>query len=138
MAVREADPDRRTWDLMNYEVNYIHLGYRFGFDCAGTKNRDGYVAFTINVPFQLTSPDGQTTFDPEDLTTIAGALVILHRDVISVTVFGSGRLEARFAGDLSLSVDKHPQYETWESHGQGELADLTMLCSPHDVEPYRT
>ncbi len=34
--VRRELPDRRVWELSGYEVNDIHLDYRFGFDCSGT------------------------------------------------------------------------------------------------------
>jgi hypothetical protein len=135
-ACRQDSPGCRRWDLASYEVNYIHLDYRFGFDCSGFSDRDGYLRVTINIPFCITGTDGSVVYDPEDTQAIGGALLILHKDVVDLTVHATGRLEVRFDGGIVLSVDKHVQYESWELHGEGELADIQMLCSPHNGPPW--
>jgi len=134
-GIRKDFTDRRVWDLSGYEANYIHLDYRFGFDCLGTGDRHGYLSITINVPFRLLSPDGEYVYDPEHLETIAGALRILHRSALTLTVYASRRLDTKFDGGFGLTVEKHAQYETWEARGQDELADIAFLCSPHDGPP---
>lgn len=133
---RRDYPDRKVWDLTDYEVNYLHLDWRFGFDCSGTRGRDGYLRVTINVPFTLETPSGPAVCDPEDISSITGALHILHKDARAFTVHASGRLETEFTEGLRLWVDKHDRYESWEAQGEGELSEISMLCSPHPGPPW--
>jgi hypothetical protein len=137
VSLREEYADRREWALEHYEVNYIHLDYRFGFDLYGFSGSDGYLKILVEVPFTLSDGDAEIRFDPEDLGTISGALKILHRPAHKVVVYRNGTLRVDFENGLNLRVEKHPQYESWEAHGQGELSDIQLLCSPHDGPPWR-
>jgi len=67
------------WAFEHYEVNYIHLDCRFGFDLYGFSGSDGYLKIVVDVPFTLSDGDAEIRFDPEDLSTIGGALRILHK-----------------------------------------------------------
>jgi hypothetical protein len=136
--VRRTDyADRREWRLGDYEVNYIHLDYRFGFDLSGFKGSDGYLRATINVPFSLLVGAQEIVYDPENVGEIAGALRILHESAKAIVVFRSGTLEVEFQDDLRLRVRKHERYESWEARGEGELSDIAFLCSPHEGPPWR-
>jgi uncharacterized protein DUF6188 len=129
--------DRREWALGHYEVNFIHLDYRFGFDLYGFKGSDGYLRTTINVPFILRTGDRERTYDPERTDEIAGALQILHKAAKSVVVHRNGTLEVMFEGDILLRAEKHPQYESWKATGEGELSDIAFMCTPHEGPPWR-
>lgn len=137
MSLRRDYPDHREWTLDNYEVNFIHLDYRFGFDLLGFKASNGYLRVVVEVPFVLRDGNRETRFEPEDVTTIGGALQILHKLAYKVAVYHSGKLEVTFQDGLLLYVDKHEQYESWKAHGEGELADIVFLCSPHPGPPWR-
>lgn len=56
-VTRRTDcPDRREWILGTYEVNYIHLDYRFGFDLHGYCGSVGNASIVIGVPFSIHTP----------------------------------------------------------------------------------
>jgi hypothetical protein len=131
VSFRKDYTDRREWTLAQYQVNYIHLDYRFGFDLSGFNGSDGYLKVVVNVPFTLRDGDTDIAFDPEDISTIGGALKVLHKLAHKVVVYHNGTLEVEFAERLRLHVEKHPRYESWEAAGQGELSDISFLCSPH-------
>ena len=138
MPVRRTDHrDRREWILGNYEVNFIHLDYRFGFDLYGFKGSDGYLRATINVPFTLRIGESERTYEPERPGEIAGALQILHKAAKSVVVHRNGTLEVMFEGDILLRAEKHPHYESWEASGEGELSDINFMCTPHEGPPWK-
>jgi hypothetical protein len=131
VILRKEYEDRSEWALEHYEVNYIHLDCRFGFDLYGFSGSDGYLKIVVEVPFTLTDGDAEIRFDPEDLGTIGGALKILHKLAHKVVVYRNGTLRVEFQDGLSFRVEKHPQYESWEAHGEGELSEIRLLCSPH-------
>ncbi len=136
MTVRTDYSDRREWRLEDYEVNYIHLDYRFGFDLSGFSGSKGYLKIVVGVPFRLRERDTEVTFEPDKVEGIGGALRILHRLAERVAVYRNGTLEVHFQGGLRLQVDRHDQYESWEAHGEGELEDIAFLCSPHAGPPW--
>ena len=125
--------DRREWILDDYEVNYIHLDYRFGFDVYGY----GCCLIIIGVPFVLACGGVETIHMPDDLDSIAGALKVLHKKALRIAVHRSGTLVVDFDGDLQLRVDKHQEHEAWEAHGEGELFGIQFMCTPHDGPPWR-
>ena len=81
--------------------------------------------------------NSETIYDPEDLGTIAGALQILHKLAKSVVVYRRGTLTVNFQDGWRLRVEKHPQYESWEAEGDGELSDIAFMCTPHSGPPWR-
>jgi hypothetical protein len=134
VTLRNDEPDRREWVLGNYEVNYIHLDYRFGFDLLGSS---GHASIVIEVPFSVQGPSGTSTHDPAAVSDICGALQILHKQAERLTAFRDGTLEVAFQDGILLRVAKHAQYESWEAHGDGELEELAFLCTPQEGPPWR-
>jgi hypothetical protein len=137
MHKRTDYPDKLEWALERFEVSYIHLDHRFGFDLLGFDGSSGYLKVVVNVPFVLSDGRNGVLFDPEDVNKISGALTILHKLARKLTVYRDGALEVDFQDGVRLRVEKHAQYESWEMQGEGELQDVTFLCSPHDGPPWR-
>ena len=136
MTTQKVFPERREWILGSYEVNYIHLDYRFGFDLYGYKESNGYLRVIIMVPFFLLEGEAEIIIDPLDAKSVCEALQILHKAGEKVIVYQSGTLEVFLQGGLTLRVEKHPQYESWEAKGEGELSGMAFLCSPHEGPPW--
>jgi hypothetical protein len=130
--------DRRVWDLDGYEVTYLHIDYRFAFDC--TRYVDGEaddsLCVIVETPFTLRTSSGEEEhFNPSDALTLGGALAILHKSITSLTAYRNGCLQIVFTDGMELLVTKNPQYESWEAHGGGEL-EIALLCSGHDGPPW--
>lgn len=126
--------DRRVWDIEGHEVTYLHIDYRFAFDCWCTKN--DYLSVSIGTPFTLRDGDRTIVCEPEDVNSVKEALSILHKPVSTLTAFRDGRLLIIFADATELEVPKHSKYESWEARGEGQLQDLRLLCTSHDGPPW--
>lgn len=137
MTKQNQFDDRREWTLGQYEVNYIHLDYRFGFDLSDFRGSNGYLKIIIEVPFFLRDGTNETVIDPVDLVSVCDALQILRKLAQKIVVHRSGMLEVFFQDDLSIKAEKHPQFESWEATGEGELSDIAFLCSPRPGPPWK-
>jgi hypothetical protein len=130
-------PDRRVWDLNRHEVTYLHIDYRFAFDCWwNVGGVDNMLSVVVDTPFVLSTGRKKIQCDPEDVPSVAPALVILHKPVLSLTAHRDGVLEIEFADDMKLVVSKDSHYESWHAWGKGELEDLQVECTPHEGPPW--
>lgn len=126
--------DRRIWDIDGHEVTFLHVDRRFSFECVWAgQNR---LSVVIETPFTLRLSDRIVICDPEDIHSLKDALFILHKPLASLTAFRDGRLLITFSDATALEVAKHPKYDSWQAHGEGELQDLDLLCSPHPAPPW--
>jgi hypothetical protein len=51
-------PDRRVWDLNRHEVTYLHIDYRFAFDCWWNEGGvDNMLSVVVTVPFVLSTEE---------------------------------------------------------------------------------
>jgi len=135
--LREFD-DRRVWKLESHEVTGLHLDYRFTIDIWwGERDlAESSVSIQIGNRFLLRRCGEDFEVDPEQIDTVAPALVILHQPVESLTAYRDGRLILRMDSGDEIVVEKDSNYESWETHGTGRLAGIGMLCSPHEGSPW--
>jgi len=130
--------DRRVWNLEGHDVTYLHIDYRFAFDCWWLYNKtNNSLSVTIEAPFELRYLDQTVICVPEDVSTVKEAISILHKPISFLTAFRDGRLLVTFSDGTELEVAKIPRYESWEAQGEGELADLALLCTAHEGPPWR-
>ncbi len=129
---------RRVWNIEDHEVTYLHIDYRFAFECWWyTANRkDNRLVVTLENEFILHYADRTVVCHPEDVNSVKEAVPILHKAVSSLTAYRDGRLLVSFADGTELHVSKNREYESWEAQGDGELADVRLLCSPHEGPPW--
>jgi hypothetical protein len=135
-----AYSNRREWDLDGHEITYLHIDYRFGFDCwwhVEEPEHENLLSVTIEMPFTLELATGIVECEPADTDTLGPALSILHKSLSKFIAFEDGTMEAVFSDGTKVRVSKHQQYESWEAHGEGELKDVALLCSPHEGPPWR-
>jgi len=127
--------DRRVWDLEGHEVTYLHIDYRFAFDCWWAERNQ--VIVTIEAPFEVRYPEKSVICQPDDVDSLKEAISILHRPLAFLGAFRDGRLLVVFSDGTEIHVAKNPHFDAWEVKGEGELADLALLCSPHSGPPWK-
>ena len=126
-------PDRRVWDLTDFTLDSLNFSFQVILQMAG---RGGSMIVIIGMPMTLHTGSGIEFMDPEKSTTAANLLSLLHRNLATLTAFRDGTLVVTFEDGTEIRVTKHEQYESWETHGDGEVADIGMLCSGHDGSPW--
>ncbi len=127
--------DRRVWNLESHEVTYLHIDYRFAFDCWRADNTQ--LSVTIETLFTIRYPDRTVICEPENVDSVKEAIAILHKPLSMLTAYRDGRLLVAFSDGTELHVSKHPQYEAWQAQGKGELEDVALLCTPHEGPPWK-
>jgi hypothetical protein len=130
--------DRRVWALGGHEITRLCLDYRFTIEIWWHEEAspDNQVTIQIANQFVVHRRGEQFKVNPQQIATVAPALHILHQPVESLTAFRDGRLILRMCNKDEIAVEKDSQFESWETHGTGMLADAKMLCSPHDSSPW--
>src|SRR5258707_382562 len=130
--------DRRVWALGGHEITRLCLDYRFSIEIwwGEEGSPDNNVTIQIGNRFLLRRGGKPIEIDPEQIETVVPALDILHKPVDSLAAYRDGRLVLRLAGGDEILVEKDSSYESWETHGIGMLADIGMLCSPHEGSPW--
>src|SRR6266496_4118986 len=118
--------DRRVWNLERHEVTYFHIDYRFAFDCWWANQN--LLTVIIEAPFEFRYLGRTVLCQPADVNSLQEAISILHKPVTTFTAFRDGRLLVTFSDGAEIYVAKDLQYESWEAKGEGELADLALLC----------
>lgn len=126
--------DRREWNLEGQEVTYLHIDFRFAFECWWP--RDNLLTVIIESPFEFRHLGRTVVCKPEDVNSLTEVISILHKPLSAFTAFRDGRLLVTFSDGAEIFVAKDPQYESWEAEGKGELADLSLLCTPHEGSPW--
>ena len=126
--------DRQTWNLEGLEVTYLHLDYRFAFDCWEANSQ---LTVIIATQFELRYTDHRVICNPADVNSVKEAIAILHKSLKSLSAFSDGRLLVTFVDGTEISVAKDLQYEAWQARGQEELKDLALLCTSHAGPPWK-
>jgi hypothetical protein len=121
--------------MEDHVVTYLHIDSRFAFDCWWADNNQ--LSVIIETLFTIRCRDQTTICEPEDINSVKEALSILHKPMAMLTAYRDGRLLVSFSDGTELRVSKHPQYESWEARGIGELEDLALHCTPHEGPPWR-
>ncbi len=134
----ETFEGRRVWPLNGHEVTRLCLDYRFSIEIWWFEegSPDNSVTIVIGNRFSFHHDGREQSFNPEQAETLGPVLAILHKPVDSLTAYLDGRLVLQFADGAELAVEKDAQYESWETFGKGKLADIGMLCSPHEGPPW--
>jgi hypothetical protein len=127
---------RREWNLRGYEVAYIHIDYRFAFDCRPLAGDNGSLSVVIEAPFQLIKGAAVHDCDPSLVDSLGVAIQILHQPTVRLAATADGTLLVEFDGGIAVKVERHEQFEAWEAHGSGELSAISLLCSPYAVPPW--
>jgi hypothetical protein len=128
-------PDRRVWSIENHEVTYLHIDYRFAFDCWWADNN--LLSVIIETPFTIRFPDRTVTCEPADVSSLKEAIPILHKPLSMLTAYRDGRLLVTFSDSTELDVSKHPHFESWQVHGKGEFQDIALHCTPNAGPPWK-
>jgi hypothetical protein len=111
--------DRREWNIESHEVTYLHIDFRFAFDCWWPANNQ--LSVIIENVFTVHYPDRTVTCEPTNINSMKEAISILHKPLSTLTAYRDGRLIITFLDSTELHVHKHSQYESWEVYGKGEL-----------------
>jgi hypothetical protein len=130
--------DRREWALGGHEVTQLLVDHRFGIIVWWKDGgRNASATIVIEAPFTIQEGAGTHSCDPANTSSLGPALSLFGRGVETVAAHRDGLLLIRFTDGTELRVPKREDArETWESFGSGELDDIGMLCSPHDVAPW--
>ncbi len=131
-------PDRRVWALNEHEVTRLCIDSAFTIDIwwRNDKRVDTSLTIVIEAAFVLRRGEHERQFNPEHGQTLGPVLDILHTPVESLTAYRDGRPVLRFIDGAEIIVGKDERYESWHTFGTGELADIGMLCSPHEGPPW--
>jgi hypothetical protein len=137
ILMQEFD-DRRVWALGGHEITRLYLDYRFGIVIWWDEDAapDNSVTIQIGNRFVLHRRGEEIEVNPEQIDTVAPAILILHQPVDSLAVYRDGRLVLRMINGDEIVVEKDWYYESWETDGTGKLANIKMLCSPHEGSPW--
>jgi len=126
-------PDRRVWDLTGFTLSQICLHYQVTLLLCELGSS---ITVIIGNTFTLRVGERLDQMDPEQAMTLGPILPLLHGSVATLTAFRSGQLLLSFDGGAEIEVPKDDQYESWQTFGDGELAEAGMLCSPHTGSPW--
>ena len=128
MVDSEKPLSERRFDLTGYEVTFLHIDYRFGFDCLAGSKRNGSLEIVICKEFSVIRSGIVGACNPETGSGLADALIILHKPLASLTVYRTGLLIVRFVNEMRLEVEPTGCYEAWESRGTGDLSEISFLA----------
>jgi len=116
------------------EVTFLHFDYRFTVDMA---SGDRSLSIIFECPFSMRLPSGEErSFDPEENETLGPLLSLLHRPVSTFLASSNGLCVLRFRDGTELRGQPHPQFESWEATGTGELERIGLLCGPGGDSPW--
>ena len=125
--------DRRTWNLSGFTLDRISLDYQVTLLIARPHSS---LMVILTQPFALRFESHTALITHEAILTTVPLLRLLHTPVTSLTAFRSGQLLLKFDAGAEIEVQKDDQYESWQTFGEGEVADVQMLCSPHPGAPW--
>jgi hypothetical protein len=139
-------PDRRVWNLTGFTLDQIRLGYQVTLIFNGPEIRQpgsitlpgpcNSLRVAIETPFTLCTGSETALIVPEQVLSVHPILPLLHQPIASLTAFRIGRLLLTFEEGAEIEVQKDDQYESWATFGEGEIAGIEMLCSPHEGSPW--
>ena len=130
----EKHPQWREWDLSGLEVTQLRFDFSFHIHL-WSSGRSLLVVF--GSPIVLRSDGaGALLLDPEQTETLSPLLSLLFRPAMAFRASSEGHCQLRFQDGYELSCAPDQQYEAWESHGTGDLADASLLCGPGGDPPW--
>ena len=100
---------------------------RVCFDHTVTLLTEGGYELRLETPFSLTLADGSTLVDPQDTSTVAGVLSLLHATIKAAEYDSSGRLAIALVEGVQVVASAHPSYEAWVITGP---AGEGIVCLP--------
>jgi hypothetical protein len=120
--------DRREWDLSGFTLISLTFDYAATLliDMPGSSLR-----ITIETTCTLHIDSHSESMEPKESKSMAPLLPLLRHPLSSLIVFRNGLLILKFKNRTELHVAKDEQYESWNAVGNGDLADIALLCSPH-------
>ena len=121
--------DRRERDLSGFTLDRLSFDYATSFLIAIPHSS---LTVIIETPFTLQTSSHVETIDPKRIVSAERLLKLSHHPVASLTAFRSGQLFVMFEDGTKIQVPKNEQYESWQTYGDGETADMGMLCSGHE------
>ena len=124
----------RTWDLIGLKVTQLRLDFQLHVPMWSLQRE---ILIIFGTPFVLRRPTGEDQiFDPEQSETLCPLLSLLHRPVERFAASSDGRCLLRFADGTELHGEPHEKYEAWETHGEGDLGDASLLCGVGGGSPW--
>jgi hypothetical protein len=139
-------PDRRVWNLTGFTLEQIRIGYLLTFLFSGPDLRlPGSRTFPvppnslwvdIETPFTLRAGSHTDYIVPVQVLTVHPVLRLLHQQIASLTAFRNSTLLLTFEDGSEIEVLQDEQYESWNTFGEGEVADIGMLGSGHEGPPW--
>ena len=139
-------PDRRVWNLAGFTLEQIRLGYQINLIFSGPNERlpgsimppkqSNSLWVDIETSFTLRTGSESILIIPEQVMTVSPILPLLHQEIASLTAFRNSTLLLTFNDGSEIAVLKDDQYESWNTWGEGEVAGIGMLCSPHEGSPW--
>ena len=124
----------RTWNLNGLTVTQLRVDYQFHLHMWSLERE---LLITFATPFTLRSSKSEVhTFDLEQSESLCPLLSLLHRPVETFSASSTGECVLRFEDGTELRGVPHERYESWESHGTGELEDASLLCGVGANSPW--
>ena len=114
------------WDLTGLSVTQLRLDHAFSVHLWAL-DRDLLARFST--PFTYRPATGEAvTIDPEEPGAVVPALAVLHEPAASFRASSRGRCVLRLADGSEVASEPHPEYETWESSGSGDLEAASWIA----------
>ena len=122
----EEQESWQEWDLSGLSVTQLRLDHAFSVHL-WSLDRDLLVRF--GTPFTFRPASGETVMiDPENVSAVVPVLSVLHQPAATFRVSSADRCELRMADGSKLSSERHPDFESWESRGSGDLESASWLA----------
>jgi hypothetical protein len=131
-----TSPSSRIWDLAGLNVMRIVIDPA-QISLLLTSGDADAIDLIVENAFTISDGAGMThAVNPAAVETLTPVLSLRLRPTHSLVASRDGSLVLRFAEGSELRVAKHELYESWQTFGHGDLADASMLCSPHEGPPW--
>ncbi|HSX44455.1 MAG TPA: DUF6188 family protein [Candidatus Saccharimonadales bacterium] len=113
-----TDSEKTSKILIGATVNYVRFSYQVDIGFLGGVNRKNkYAVLQIEAPFELIIKGEKYIVDPEDISTIAPAISLLHNEVVNIRISSDYILEVLFGTDTSITVKPVQKFEAWNISG---------------------
>jgi len=106
--------------LIGAKVNYVRFSYQVDINFIGGKERDRkYANLQIEVPFQLKTETEALTIEPNQISTLAPMIQLLHTSLANIELSSDYELSLEFDNGYILHVKPVQKYEAWNLTGDG-------------------
>lgn len=134
ITVMSEPVEWREWDLQGMQVTQLCFGHELTI-VMWSPERHFSITFETQVSFR-SADAGDTILQPEQPSTLSPLLSLLHRPAACFRVSPDGHCRLQFENSDELSCVPDDSYEAWNSHGSGDLASASLLCSPGGGLPW--